>query len=357
MSNLLIEIINAALCQRKLNEKNFKMVSENDWQHCYELALEQNVLAMTFPAMSSLPIELRPSRPIWLKWMAYAHNVAVQSRYQWHVVKKISSWLSNEQLSTTILKGFSLSTLYPYSELREFNDIDIFSGEDYGSVNACFAKHGVPVKRVDGHHAYLKIDGVPVEHHFAFHNTKVKNGLNGSEEVLQRLVVSNPHPTSIPGINFPCASFTALFVGWHAFEHFLQEKIELSHLIDWALALRALTPSQSLEIRQSIEGEKWSLFADTMTSLGINKLGLPQEWFTQPMAKSTENVDSSLSQSVWDDIINTPRTQKSKSSNRRRLYIAKRMLRNNWKYKEFANISASRYLLNEFAGHLKSLNN
>ena len=86
--------------------------------------------------------------------------------------------------------GFSLSALYPNSNLREFGDIDIFSGRNYEAVNTCFAKHGVKVDSVDDHHAYLKVDGISVEHHFAFHNTKVKKGLGKQEETLQRLAVS-----------------------------------------------------------------------------------------------------------------------------------------------------------------------
>lgn len=179
---------------------------------------------MTFPTMSSLPKELRPSFPLWSKWMAYAQNVEKQSEYKHRVVKKIGAWLDEDGLTTTLIKGFSLSALYPNPNLREFSDIDIFSGENNNAVNDCFAKHGVKVSSVDGHHAYLKVDGISVEHHFAFHNTKVKNGLKSPEEELQRLVVTNPQPTSIPCIYFPSSAFSALFVGWHAYEHFLQEK-------------------------------------------------------------------------------------------------------------------------------------
>lgn len=61
VSNLLLELLNATLCKRSLNEKVFEGAKEADWQRCYDMALQQNVLAMTFPAMSSLPKELRPS--------------------------------------------------------------------------------------------------------------------------------------------------------------------------------------------------------------------------------------------------------------------------------------------------------
>lgn len=348
---LLIELINATLCKRPLREKVFEGASDDDWQKGFDLALRQNVLAMTFPAMSTLTMDLRPSFTLWSKWMAYTQSVAEQSQYKRQVVEKVGSWLAEEDLSTTILKGFSLSALYPNPNLREFSDIDIFSGENYNAVNACFAKHGVKIDRVDGHHAYLKVDGISVEHHFAFSNTKVKEGLVGPEEALQRLVNTNPRPTSIAGINFPNPVFTALFVGWHAYEHFLQEKIELRHVIDWVLALKQLSEQEAETLIEIKRNTGWGEFCDTLTAIAIHHLGLPHEWSHQEELKSTGHEER-----VWSDIINSPRTPKSKSSNLRRILIAKRMLKNSWKFKTYSNITATKLLLKETFGHFKTIN-
>lgn len=347
MEKLLIELINATLCKRPLNEKVFEGATEEEWHRCFNMALLQNVLAMTFPAMSSLPKEMRPSFTLWSKWMAYAQSVAEQSQYKRQVVEKIGSWLAEEGLSTTILKGFSLSALYPNPNLREISDIDIYSGKNYNAVNACFAKHGVKVDSVDGHHAYLKVDGISVEHHFAFSNTKVKDGLVGPEEVLQRLAVKSPQPTSIPVINYPNPVFTALFVGWHAYEHFLQEKIELRHVIDWVLALKQLSEQEAETLNEIMNNTGWGDFCDTLTAIAVHQLGLPQDWFHE-----TEQISVEQEQQVWNDIVYSPRTPKSKSSNFRRIFIAKRMLKNSWKFKEYADIPAHELLFKEFIGHI-----
>lgn len=349
MCELLCKLINTTLTGKPLE---FGVGTEADWQHCFDLALQQDVLAMTFPAMTALPKELRPSFTLWAKWMAYAQNIAKQSEYKREVGKKIGSWLAEDGLSTVIIKGFSLSVLYPNPNLREFSDIDLFSGEDYDAVNACFAKHGVKVSSVDGHHAYLKVDGISVEHHFAFHNTKVKRGLEGPEEALQELAVKEWQPTSIKGVCFPNPAFTALFVGWHAYEHFLQEKIQLRHVIDWVLALRALTPSDAVAVRQTIENATWSRFADTLTSIAIHHLGLPQEWFPANEIEIANSIDEVQEQKVWNDIINTLHTPHSHNSNSRRISIAKRMLKNSWKFKEYADIKSYQLLWREFVGHV-----
>lgn len=345
MCKLLCDLINTTLTGTPLKVEG---VTEADWQQCFDMALQQNVLAMTFPAMTLLPKELRPSFTLWSKWMAYTQSVAEQLQYKRHVVEKIGSWLAEDCLSTTLIKGFSLSVLYPNPKLREFSDIDIFSGNNYEAVNASFAKHGVKVDNVDGHHAYLKLDGISIEHHFAFSNTKVKDGLVGPEEELQRLVISNPQPTSMPGINFPDPVFTALFVGWHAFEHFLQEKIELRHVIDWALALKWLSEQETVTLNEIKSNTGWGEFCDTFTAIAIHQLGLPQEWFPKEGLASSE-----WEQRVWDDIIKSPRTANSKNMNLRRVYIAKRMLRNSWKFKRYSNMSARELIIKEFVGHVR----
>ncbi len=349
MEKLLCKLINTTLTGKPLE---LRVVTELEWQRCYELALQQDVLAMTFPAMTALPKEQRPSFTLWSKWMAYAQSVAEQSDYKREVVKKIGSWLAEDGLLTVIIKGFSLSVLYPQPELREFSDIDIFSGKDYDAVNTCFAKHGVKVDSVDGHHAYLKVDGISVEHHFAFHNTKVKNGLVGPEDALQQLVVSNPQSTPIRGICFPTSAFTSLFVGWHAYEHFLGEKIELRHVIDWTMALKQLSEKEDKNISAIKDNTKWGQFADTLTAIAIHQLGLPKEWFPAKEVDAAARIDEAQEQKVCNDIINAPHTAKSKNSNKRRIYIAQRMLKNSWKFKEYADIKSYQLLWREFVGHV-----
>lgn len=350
---MLIELINATLTKRPLNEKVFESVTEKDWQQCYNMALAQGVLAMTFPAMSSLPKELRPSFTLWSKWMAYTQSVAELSHFKHEVVKKIGSWLAEDGLQTTILKGFSLSALYPNPDLREFSDIDIFSGENYEAVNKCFARHGVKVDSVDGHHAYLNVDGISVEHHFAFSNTKVKNGLIGPEEALRDLVVKKQQPTIIPGIYYPNPLFTALFVGWHAYEHFLQEKIQLRHLIDWVLALKQLSDTDA-ETLHSIKGKtRWGLFTDTLTAIAVRLLNLPQKLFPNNELESAGKISEEKVQRVWRDILYTPRTSKGINSAHRRVNIAKRTIKNYWKYSDYAEINAFELLIKQYIGHFK----
>ena len=357
MSDLLVELLNATLVKRPLDVNIFQKASEEDWQQCFDRAFRQNVLAMTFPVMSSLPKDMLPSFLLWSKWMAYTQRIAEQSHYKRDVVKKFGSWLAEDGLSTTILKGFALSELYPYPDLREFSDIDIFSGENYTAVNNCFAKHGVPVDKVDGHHAYLIVDGVSIEHHFAFTNTKVKQGLQRPEAELQDLALNSLRQTSLSSILFPSHEFMAIHVGNHAYGHFLQEKIQLRHVIDWALVMKQLSEQEAIKVIEIKGDNLWGKFTSTLTAIAVHQLHLPQIWFPKKEMELALCISEEWELKVWNDIMNASFTSKSTNSNLRRIYIAKRMLNNSWKFSNIANMSATKWLWKEIVGHIKGLSN
>lgn len=107
---------------------------------------------MTFPVMSTMPKEQRPSFRVWNRWMVYTQDTIQQSIEKKMTIKTINKWLAEEGLSTMIIKGFSVASLYPNIMLRESCDIDIYSGSMSDAVNACFVKHGVPMDNPDGHH-------------------------------------------------------------------------------------------------------------------------------------------------------------------------------------------------------------
>lgn len=355
MGNLFLELLNATLSNRLLDEEAVKEATEVEWQRCFDMALQQQVLAMTFPTMTALPKEQRSGFVLWSKWMAYAQSVAEQSAHKRQVAEKMGGWLAEEGLRTMVLKGFSLSVLYPKPDLREFCDVDIFSGTDYEAVNACFRKHGVEVGKPDGHHARLTVDGVAVEHHHSFGNSRVRQGNAYSiEEVLQRLAISDPRPTALSGICFPCPELTALYTGWHAYKHFVHEKIEMRHVIDWALALRQLTADEAEEVDRVKGMSPWGRFTDTMTAIALHRFALPQEWFPAREVEAASHISPEQENRVWNDIITASHIAHGGTTLRRRIMIGQRLMRNRWKFKEYAEMSAGRFLLEEFRGWARS---
>lgn len=349
MRNLLCELIRAALCGTTVEP-----ASDEEWWQCYEMARRQQVLAMTFPVMSTMPKEQRPSFRVWNRWMVYTHDTIQQSIEKKMTIKTINKWLAEEGLSTMIIKGFSVASLYPNIMLRESCDIDIYSGSMSDAVNACFVKHGVPMDNPDGHHWHFYFDNITVEHHFSFGNGRIKRDLLIPESLLRQLAVTDQRRTSLPAVFFPNLLFSAIYVGSHAFEHFMNEKIELRHIVDWMLVLKQLSADDAKRLSEAKKGTHWGHFFDTMTAIGLHRFGLPAEWFPAEEVEMAEGIDPELEQRVWNDTTDLLRMKRSENSTVRRLTVAGRMLENRWKFNAFSDIGVGRYLWNEFRGWIKA---
>ena len=326
-------------------------VKDKDWEQCFETARQQQVLAMMFPTMSALPKDKRPGFLLWSKWMAYAQSTTEQSHQKQEALRKMGAWLAEEGLQTLVVKGISVAVHYPNPNLREFSDIDIYSGTNYEAVNSCLTRHGLTVGKADGHHAHIRVDDVSVEHHFAFGNSRVKGDRYGMETALQQLAASDSRSTAMPGIGFPNAAFTTLYVGWHAYKHFLHEKIELRHVVDWALTLKQLTEAEAAKINEVKGTATWSRFADTLTAIALRRIGLPAAWFPPKEVERAETVAAEEEQRVLSDIIGGRHTHHGRNKSHRRLIIARRLMQNQWKFKAYADESAGKFLWKEFVGY------
>jgi hypothetical protein len=100
------------------------------------------------------------------------------------------------------------------------------------------------------------------------------------------------------------------------------------------------------------ENTKWGQFTEVLTAIALHQLHLPNDWFPERELKAAQRIKIEREQRVWNDILKAPHTPKSKSSNWRRIYIAKRMLKNSWKFNEYAEITAHELLFKELRGHL-----
>lgn len=355
MESLLCELINATLCGRPVDEERVRGVTDEEWMRCFELAQRQRVDAMTFPTMMSLPDGLRPDFMVWSKWMSRAKATADKVYRNRSAARKVGAWLAEESLQTMVIKGLSLAVLYPRPELRPSSDVDIYSGSDYEAVNACLVRHGAWQSPADGHHCLVIVDGIYVENHFAFHNERVRHGLNELDGgVLQRLADSDRRATPLPGIYFPNPVFVALHTAWHACHHFLEEKIELRHVVDWALSLKRLTADEVAALHEAKGDARWGRFADTLTAIALHRLHLPEEWFPRCELEAAAAISGELERRTWDDIIDSRPTPQGSSPMRRRFMQVSRFMKNSWKYKEYANMGAAQWVWEVFGGYVRS---
>ena len=101
-------------------------------------------------------------------------------------------------------------------------------------------------------------------------------------------------------------------------------------------------------------GSPWGRFADTLTAIALHRLQLPTDWFPHKEVVAASEISPEMEQKVWDDIMGSGHTAHGRTSNHRRLNIARRTLQNRWKFAAYADISAERFLWKEFVGYMKN---
>lgn len=106
-----------------------------------------------------------------------------------------------------------------------------------------------------------------------------------------------------PGVRLPTADFNALFLPWHVSAHFEFERVTLRHLLDWALFLY----NDSKSINQTLLREakrKYTFgfgpFADILTYLSIEHLGLPKDKLPEEIVEDAYQVDKELANRVFE---------------------------------------------------------
>ena len=245
---------------------------------------------------------------VWLK----AHRIATPFDKQLHptmfmvlqrqvrlnyLATEVIELLAKHDIHATLIKGYSLSGLYPDPDMREFGDVDIYVGE----ANYHRAAELVTAAYPDAHwhsdirggiHFILVLDESQdrvVELHrvtMEVADTKA-NALYQAfthKHLDQTTATSDIYGKAIP---VPSAAYNALYVFMHAWHHFESTGVGLRQLGDWSLCLNHAHAQSSPEEWQVLVSEIDHLLTalrmrkvwQTFGHILVRELGLPSEAF------------------------------------------------------------------------------
>ncbi len=142
---------------------------EIDWDKLMDLSMEHGLLAWVWDGICLLPQAQQPSRQYRINWGLSVQNLQRQYAQQEVVLKKMISICDNNQMRLLLLKGFSISRLYPKPNSRPSSDIDIYLFDDYEKGNqVLFSNNG----HFSGKHYVATFEGMSVENHFWLIDTR-----------------------------------------------------------------------------------------------------------------------------------------------------------------------------------------
>lgn len=140
-----------------------------------------------------------------------------------------------------VLKGYGLSLDWPVPNHRPVGDLDIYNFGKWREGDALISKEcGVKIDDGHEHHTIFCFDGVAVENHYDFINTKAHRDAPMIEERLKRLAEQGCRTVELKDakILLPPANFNAIFLMRHAGQHFAGEHLNLRQVLDWGFFVR-----------------------------------------------------------------------------------------------------------------------
>ena len=217
----------------------FSCLNEEEWRGLMNTAQEQGVLGIALDGLSQLGTidNLNNTHSPW--FFELIGGILARENLNNHQIQVIGDlskiWAKND-VKMLILKGQSNGLYYPNPLHRDCGDIDCYLLGEYEKGNDIIKDIGIVVDEDWEKHSKFGYKGETVENHQFFVQTLDKEWSkainNDLFQILQEKVIEWVDGSEI---FLPDAQFNALFLTYHAMDHFLMGNLKLKQIIDWAM--------------------------------------------------------------------------------------------------------------------------
>ena len=256
-----------------------KTPTHRDWLLMYGMAKQQTLLGVLYNGIERLPADQRPPESIFESGKHLVGMIEeIHARHE-HQVRELEAILGKLGLHGCLLKGTSLSRLYPVPARRTCGDIDIWVKGTHDSILETFDKAGYGIWGVLYQECKVDIfEDTIVEVHF--HPSKMYNPWHNAR--LQRWLEENSPIRDDATLTVPDARFNAVFCMAHMFRHYLEGGLGLRQMMDYYYILQVLDPADREPVMQTLDRLGMGRFtAAMMMSLQFN-FGLEDEYLLCP---------------------------------------------------------------------------
>ena len=280
VDRILFALLRMALNDTVDDDINWKHISEEEWENCYRLSVEQGVMAIAWDGLQYVINKCKLSRSLKITWAISVENYEQKYEYHCQTVTELSKLYREYGIGMVLLKGVGFSSYYPIPSHREGGDIDIYTysmnhqirndQEANFLADELMVKRGVSVDTRSYKHSNFYYRGISIENHKTFLSVQFNSIAKPMNKLLHKLL----KPISIDlydgkyQILVPPPTFNALFLSFHAAQHF-GYGFRLHHLVDWACLLKRVGWCMPKEVND----KRFLIFVKAMTHLCNNLLG------------------------------------------------------------------------------------
>lgn len=227
--------------------------TEVDWEKLMNIATTQVVPVIVLDSLQYY----HSIRPDFIPFTSLGISNKSKKRMQWigQVMTFVRMYAMHERAMTAlarlyaskgigmmVLKGYGLSLDWPVPNHRAVGDLDIYNFGKWKEADAFIAEQlGIKIDDGHEHHTVFNFNGVAVENHYDFINTKAHRDAPKIEARLKLLAEKNSKKIEVEGANIylPSADFNAIFLMRHMGQHFAGEHLNLRQILDWGFFIQA----------------------------------------------------------------------------------------------------------------------
>lgn len=289
----------------KIKESVIDIKYDIDWHSVYALALRQGITAIQLDAISKLPNEARPSKPMLLQWIGQATMMERMYAKHREKIALLAEFYRQHDIKMLLLKGYGCSLCYTKPEHRPTGDIDVFLFGRQDEADALVEKQlGIKVHREYHKHSTFNYGGVEVENHAKFiDDVSHKSNIRFERILMSVLEKYECEQSGIDNVLIPSPTFNALFLLRHTGEHFASNEITLRQVldvgtffqryhskIDWALIFKVYKEERMLR------------FFNAIATICVEYIGIDAACFASDDKLYIYQSDTSLADRILSDI-------------------------------------------------------
>lgn len=343
------------LLQAALGEMPKSVEKELDLKALFKLSQQQEVVALALDGLQKLSTAYNgvlradvQTKAVKMQWIGCL--MAQEKRYaaNYCAAKDLSELHDCNDICTYVLKGLSISQLYPVPSHRFSCDLDCFliSKSDgcnaYESGNSLGASVGCKVDADYYKHSVFSYNGLVVENHRYCCSVKRSRRTRELENYLEGLLNGyTPQYIDDTKLALPPEMFQAMFMIEHANGHFLYSKMSIKHVCDWAMMRQAFKDTLD-----------WNKFDKQCIRFGLkNFVDCLNHLADYILGKCSYQDLRPIDKRVLDDTFKE--VTLSKSLMKQRIEKAIGVLRSSWKFKHFCGDSMIKELSHSVWAYLR----
>lgn len=294
-----LRITNAAI-----HELDVSIDEKPDWRLIFQWSIEQNIAALLYETVKSVPQEFQPEPKLMKWWRTEKLATGIRQVYKRRELTRLLEEANRRGIFLLPFKGFVYADLYPNPLLRLSSDIDVYvCVEESEIVKDILQKQGFTYSQEDPHEtvfSFTNDNDILVELHTCLwkerygSRTKVLQELNLFKK--DTLVRFNDNELKFLTLGY---QQDLIYQIYHIVKHFSLSGMGIRHLTDLTLFIEAHYSEISFtEFWREVNKLGYTTFVYHILKICIKYFDLDQE-VLEPYTKHMETAD----RGIIDDII------------------------------------------------------